>query len=113
MTWTNAFTIGACSVWIYDEEGEQVPEASWAGLGLTVTEADGVVTVDTEASVYGWSFVVVPSYATNSVPVRVTQMASANTEALTQDGATYTPDPATFEFPGVWGLAGVTLAGEV
>lgn|GEM_PF-6677352 len=138
MAWTNAFSIGDCELQLYRWfEGEPllVPESQWASYGVSITAANGIVTVEADLPT-GTMFdiYVKPLFDTESKPVRITSLtaqfdsgsgtprmyAYRDKTAFSEDPAgpiflttsnPVQPDPA--EFPAYeWLVAGIGVATE-
>lgn len=132
MAWTNVFDRGDCEIQLYrwpDNTPILVPESEWAGLGVTISVVDGVVTVTANDLNVLLSVYVKPNFETNSSPVRITSLtadfgagsgdirfnAYRDVDAAGQDpnaaiglssSNPVEPDPATY--PGKpWQVAGI------
>lgn len=97
MTWTNAYTIGACTTTLWnDDSNEQLTSDQLAALGMSVSVADGVVTVTVDADIFAWqgtghiSARVTPSYSIAGVQGRLVDAGSA----LEADLGGYAPGAA-------------------
>ncbi|MGH8032026.1 MAG: hypothetical protein ACREO8_06580 [Luteimonas sp.] len=127
MAWTNAFTIGPCTLAVHKNNSEvAMTPAEMVEDGASISiDGDGLVKMVTlPFSMY--TARVIPSYATNRAPVRLSEMNISPADGgiyfgSTWDGATtgpglsrdetlaVVPDPAAFEAGEAWTFAGMYL----
>lgn len=118
MAYTNAFTLGACSLRIYKSFDAGFPvigfalvdPGDYAAEGLDISEAAGTVTVvmDTAATA-SFIFAVAPGYAVDDAPARVTLAGGLDLEFIPFT-AVKIGDAALLEYdPGPLGFSGTTI----